>query len=102
MRKFGFNFLMVLFFMTCLVITSEAQDLLPATESQPEKIRSHQVKLDYLKLLKLDIEDKQKRKGQDDNPSDNDDPLMLPDPNAKKLKSTSQSKGKSKKVKQPE
>ena len=102
MRNFGFNLLMVLFFLTCFVITSEAQDLLPTTESQPEKIRAHQVKLDYLKLLKFDIEDKQRRKGQNEDPSDEDTPFTSPDPNVKKLKSKNKSKKKSKKVNRPD
>ena len=102
MRNFGFYFIMILFFTICSAVTSNAQDLLPTTENQPEKIRSHQVKLDYLNLLKVDIEVKQRRPRQNEDPSDGDNPLTLPDPNVTSLKSKAQSKKKSKKIKQPE
>ncbi len=78
---------MMLLFTICFALTSDAQDLLPTIEYPAEKIRSHQVKLNYLKLMKLNIEDKQKRDRQEQDPSGEDSPLTSP--NIKSQKRTS-------------
>lgn len=54
-----------MFFITYYSVTSKAQVLLPTTEDREEKIKAHQDKLDFLKIIKTEIELKQTRVRQD-------------------------------------
>ncbi len=103
MRNFVVKLTMILIFIASCIVTSEAQRLLPSTEDQPEKIRSHQDKLDYLKNIKSAIEIKQGRVRQDTLPPNEDGRSLSPVITQPKFTQKGNSKNKEqKKHEQPE
>ena len=86
MRNLRFKFLMILIFITCNIVTAKAQVLLITTEDQQQKIRAHQDKLDYLGIIKAEIENRQRRSRQDTLPTNGRNLISRPKSTERKAK----------------